>query len=292
MRTILFVLALLGAVVGRGQIVLDWYPSAAPVVVNPLLDDVPNARCAFSLRLLRAGYTGNCIRVRRSSDNQLQNIGFTGGYLDTLSLKNFCGVSNCFVETWYDQSLFGSHATQSNDVTRQPRIIEAGVIERSGGLPAVRFLGGFQELNINELPVPTSSLTFLVGQKTLTTGSLIGIASNFTDRCRLTKSPSNTIIYRSLATERVETSNTYNALDREYIMGSTVSGVQSVFRNSLIQSTATTLASTAASVARLGRDGSLNGSTAYLQEAILWNSDQSSNISTININVNSFYNIY
>jgi hypothetical protein len=37
--------------------------------VNLLLDDYPNAAVAYSLRKLRTDYTGNSIRVRRSSDN-------------------------------------------------------------------------------------------------------------------------------------------------------------------------------------------------------------------------------
>ena len=54
------------------------------MIINPylfgsvplLLDTYPNAAVAYSLRKLRTAYTGAAIRVRRSSDNAEQDIGF------------------------------------------------------------------------------------------------------------------------------------------------------------------------------------------------------------------------
>ena len=55
-----------------------------------LLDLFPNAAAAYSLRKLRAAYSGAAVRVRRSSDNTEQDIGFTAqGELDTASLLSF-----------------------------------------------------------------------------------------------------------------------------------------------------------------------------------------------------------
>ena len=55
-----------------------------------LLDLFPNASAAYSLRKLRAAYSGSAVRVRRSSDNTEQDIGFTAqGELDTASLLSF-----------------------------------------------------------------------------------------------------------------------------------------------------------------------------------------------------------
>jgi len=42
-----------------------------------LLDTYPDAAAAYSLRKLRADYSGSAVRVRRSSDNTEQDIGFT-----------------------------------------------------------------------------------------------------------------------------------------------------------------------------------------------------------------------
>jgi hypothetical protein len=56
-----------------------------------LLDTYTGAAVAYSLRQLRTAYTGAAIRVRRSSDNAEQDIGFVGGDLDTTSMLNFVG---------------------------------------------------------------------------------------------------------------------------------------------------------------------------------------------------------
>lgn len=83
---------------------------------------------AYSFRKLRTAYTGNCVRVRRSSDNTQQDIGFVANYLDTAALKSFVGSNNGFVVTWYDQSGNSRNLTQST-TSVQPRIVNAGAIE-------------------------------------------------------------------------------------------------------------------------------------------------------------------
>ena len=47
------------------------------------------AAAAYSLRKVKASYSGNCIDVRRSSDNTTSSIGFSGNELDTTALEAF-----------------------------------------------------------------------------------------------------------------------------------------------------------------------------------------------------------
>lgn len=109
--------------------------------VQPLiLDTYTNSVAAWSLKKLRTAYTGNCIRVRRSSDNTEQNIGFSGTSLDTTSLLSFCSGTNGFVTTWYDQSGNGYNMTQTS-ATLQPQIVSAGSLIVSGSRPAMQFDG-------------------------------------------------------------------------------------------------------------------------------------------------------
>jgi hypothetical protein len=62
---------------------------------STVLDSMTNANAAYGLRKLRSGYGGSAIRVRRSSDNTEQDIGFdANGNLDMDSLKTFLSVSN------------------------------------------------------------------------------------------------------------------------------------------------------------------------------------------------------
>lgn len=75
---------------------------------------------AFSLRKIRASYSGSCVRVRRSSDSAEQDIGFSGSSLDTEALSSFVGVDTAFIVKWYDQSANANHAVQTVDATKQP----------------------------------------------------------------------------------------------------------------------------------------------------------------------------
>jgi len=119
-----------------------------------LLNLVPNARYAYSTRLLRELFTGPSMRVRRSSDGALQDIGFDlDGNLDEIALLDFVTNSGTeptndgSVQIWYDQSGNGLDQTQGT-VTRQPDIVIAGVIAKEGGRP-VLVGNGTSELLVN-----------------------------------------------------------------------------------------------------------------------------------------------
>lgn len=87
-----------------------------------------NMWSAYSLTKLLAAYSGSAIRVRRSSDNTEQDIGFSGTALDTSALSSFVGANSAFVTTWYDQSGNGRNMTQAT-TGKQPRIVNAGTYD-------------------------------------------------------------------------------------------------------------------------------------------------------------------
>ena len=90
------------------------------------LDLYPNSSAAYSLRKLRTAYSGSAIRVRRSSDNTEQNIGFlSNGGLDTAALTTFCSGTNGFVTVFYDQTGNNRNLTQTTAIN-QPQIVNAG----------------------------------------------------------------------------------------------------------------------------------------------------------------------
>lgn len=100
-----------------------------------LLLDTYTAAHAYSLRKLRTAYSGSAIRVRRSSDNAEQDIGFSGEDLDTSSLEAFCGAGDGYVVAWYDQ-VGSSDMTQSTS-TAQFKIVSSGsTITGTNSLPA------------------------------------------------------------------------------------------------------------------------------------------------------------
>ena len=103
-----------------------------------LLDLYPNAAIAYSTRKLRTAYSGNCIRVRRSSDNAEQDIGFAGNTLDTTALTNFItGSTDGRITTWYDQSGNNANLTQTT-AAKQPWIISGGTLFTYNSKPVLK----------------------------------------------------------------------------------------------------------------------------------------------------------
>jgi PKD repeat protein len=123
---------------------------------------VPNA--LFSLRKLSPDttYSGAAIRVRRSSDNTEQDIGFVSSSansgLDTTALLSFVGAGNGFVVTWYNQNGSGNHATQST-AANQPQIVTSGVVELSSSLPTIKLDGSNDFLLFSSVFTSTINLT-------------------------------------------------------------------------------------------------------------------------------------
>jgi hypothetical protein len=95
---------------------------------------MPAALGAYSFHeRLATAWTGALIRVRRGSDNAEQDIGYASGtmQLDTAALLTFTGAGDGFVTTAYDQSGNSRNYTQST-AARQPQIVTAGVVKKSG----------------------------------------------------------------------------------------------------------------------------------------------------------------
>lgn len=140
---------------------------------------------AYSVRKFISDYSGSAIKVRRSTDNALQDIGFTGsGDLDTTALKTFVGSASGFVHTWYDQSGNGRHVTQAT-AGSQPRIVNAGMLEKnSANRPFIHFDGGDDLRNnafvLTTQPVSTSSV-WRVRSLTAPGAELFGWGSNSVD---------------------------------------------------------------------------------------------------------------
>ncbi len=104
--------------------------------VVPILDTVGGAAVAYSIRKLNSNYTGYCLKVKRSSDNSLMDVPFNGlGYLDKTSLLDFVGTGSGYVTIWYDQS--GNGRDFKNPVGTGPIIVNSGTLINVNGLPCL-----------------------------------------------------------------------------------------------------------------------------------------------------------
>ena len=88
---------------------LRLYANGLPQEPNATSDSIPDlystALWAFSShRKLIQEYTGFARKIRRTSNNALQDIGFNGNNVDTTLEISFIGSSNGIVDTWYNQA--------------------------------------------------------------------------------------------------------------------------------------------------------------------------------------------
>ena len=261
-----------------------------------LLDTYPNAAAAYSVRKLRTLYTGNAIRVRRSSDNTESNIGFTAlGDLDTTALTSFCSGTNGFVTTWYDQSGNANNATQTT-AANQPQIVSSGSVLTLTGIgsarPILSFDGTNDNFNITAITL-NEFTSFYPNKKTASTDLSIWMANTAGNN------PYTPVIYTNVGTYVQNNGNTiysnvtYNNTNYILISGGfsgTVGSIQ--INNSNITLTSSSSPSLGTQINIIGRRGVSENSKGSVPEIILYTFDNSANVSAINTNINNYYGIY
>jgi hypothetical protein len=138
--------------------------SNKPSVVNRFLDEQTDIAAVYSLRKLRGQYSGDCLTIRRDSDDEEINIGFNGDdVVDTNAIYNFCGSGvSAYVKVWFDQSANGLDLSQT-DTTKQPLIFNGTSVTSNEGKPAVGESGAVSApvlLNSNFTPSIQSGYSY------------------------------------------------------------------------------------------------------------------------------------
>jgi hypothetical protein len=269
--------------------------------VNYYSDSLEIPYICYSVRKLIAGYSGNCIRVRRSNDNTEQNIGFYKDELDTASLLSFVGSNNGFVTTWYDQSGNGNNLTQST-ASEQPQIVSSGVLYYINSKPTIFSAGKL--------------LSFTLGTNITSSSVLIAsvynlpiVATNYGSI--FTKSIGTTLSYnvsgnirKSKATNFVsggfnvpmESSaglvQNFNVMNYLEIYGSTEANIAFDISNGVVTSKPFTNISNSYNKFFLGREIAANPLHHYISELIFYNKDYFAKYKEIQSNLNSYYGIY
>jgi hypothetical protein len=311
----IFVILIFLSLGADAQMIIKAHANYVPFAAgNLLLDDYSGAAAAYSLRKLDKDYTGNAIRVRRSNDNTEQNIGFTsGGDLDTASLKTFVGANSGFVTTWYDQvgniRNWGAANNQiQTTAANQPRIVNAGVVERDNGKPCVVFDGSNDRMRVPVSTAPGNENRVITDDNF----SIFGIASG--------NAQTNTSVLsqHSSATGRIIFLNAYTGLilffnnGTSYNVSSTsvaFDGTQKLLYSQMNGSGSShvrvnggnaegTLNNQTLNPVNIGlqiasaADGTANFFNGKISEIILYQPNQSSNLNAIRDNINSYYGIY
>jgi len=257
---------------------------AAPYV--GLLDTYPSAAAAYSVRLLKSDYTGNAIRVRRSSDNAESDIGFSSGNLDTSALTSFCSGTNGFVTTWYDQSGNARDVIQTT-AANQPQIVSSGSVINVNTKPSVKFDGTDDFLSKLSVTI-NQPITLFHIRKNNATNTQIQVSLNDVNSLY-----SDAIVggnFRSYYGEYLisDAANTNQILF--YSLANTTISAVSVNNNSETTGDIGTNNGNCISIGKSLFDGF--SSNMNSQELIIYPSNQSSNKSGILSNINTYYAIY
>lgn len=270
------------------------------VSLQYLLDEYTGATAAYSTRLLRIGYTGSCMRVRRSSDDAEQDIGFVNRTLDTTSLSSFVGASNGFVKIWYDQSGMNFDLEQST-TSLQPRIVNSGTIETLEGKPSLFFVNGTNNYLVTNgtktisQPLTKFSISKLTANSGIDASILCDSKSTSGDRAFIYHSgtsdaPINTLIYGARTFRTIESSTADTRLISILFNGSgSIARTEGVQRTTLDPGNGGFVGGIT-----LGKNTNLNGYefSGHIAEFVVYASNKSTDFVNIENNINSWWGAY
>ena len=258
------------------------------VAVSGLLFDYPNASAAYSLRQLtfyQNGYVPNVVRVRRSSDNTEQDFTATG--ITDGTLAAFCSSTDGFVTTWYNQSTEGINDAVQASATSQPKLVSNGVVILENGKPAVEFNGNYWLKTDYATSQPIT--VALVGKSTTTSVDVFYSGQSSNSRVQQLN---------------YEDQNYFSLFAGVILEGASHDNDRHLWFN--LHNTANSSMAQDGVITANGNNGSnsltgfqigsqQNGQTllnGYIQEIILYPSDQSANRTGIETNINNEYTIY
>jgi len=257
-----------------------------PEPISGFLYDYSGASVAYSLRQLGVYADGNevnVVRVRRSSDSAEQD--FTSTEITDGTLLAFTGSGDGFVSKWFDQSANGNHAEQLTAIN-QPKLVSAGVVVLDNGKPAIDYAPGagdsyfeFTQLNnirsifyvLNAVTAASSFKNYILGNSYLIHEYDSGAGQQW--------------IYTSMPSFITSGNNKINGVTTDLTT-----------TNRQLNQVLLTLIHTASSgtADQISKDRGLSGRSwrGKMQELIMYPSDQTTDLTAIDININTFYKIY
>jgi hypothetical protein len=258
------------------------YQEATASPASGFLADYSGAAAAYSVRQL--GDANICMKVRRSSDNATRNIGFgADGFVDTTAISDFCGSGDGFVVTWYDQSGNAVDASQST-AADQPKIYDGtdGVVKENGkaGIAMLNDAGmTMTDINLNDFSIFTAM--YHATNSSVVYGGTVN---------RILFTNTTTVLQYSGITDGVYSKANTN--QQTLLSAFRDDGVsESVFQNGLGLNQTTQGGAGAIVLNNINKIRPNDISRIY-QELIIYPSDQSSNRTGIETNINESFKIY
>lgn len=230
----------------------------------------------------------NDINVTSLWDNvsimEVTDIGFdANGDLDETALLAHTGSNSGYVVTAYDQSGNGNDWTQAT-ANKQPRIVNAGTVEKVNGKPAIYSDATDDNLSLSITGVnPTTAFHVYKQSRAITIINHAGVSYNY----GRSQSGDASVSYNNSGTPSI------------YVNGSIIGGSRGDLYTATYGNQVITvhegLNLSAPSWNKYETDFSSSGavdSADYIQETIIYDSDKSSDRAAIETNINDYYTIY
>jgi len=255
---------------------------------------------AYSLRKLSSIYAGDAVRVRRTSDNSEQDIGFdSSNNLDTSTLTAFLSSSDGFITKWFDQSGNSIDGAQTN-AAKQIRIATAGVIETKNGLPTSQ--GGTNDhLIMSGFPTtsqPITTFEVYAHHNASSAGTAATFVSKVNNNNFIRNDYKRFVKVGILSKSSIGQINAQSATplgDTDlHVFTRMMNGASSIVRVDQVQQAREGGGDFVVTEAQMGSDTKIgsNSTTSYagqLSEVIVFGADKTSDLTDIEDNIKTYY---
>ena len=250
-----------------------------------LLYDYSGAAAAYSVRQL-SNTSALAMRIREDGTDTETDIGFdSNGDLDTAAISSHCGVNNGYVVTWYDQAGSQNDATQATTGS-QPQIYNGTAVITDNGKPALD-TGSTGKLNVTQLDVVSA---FYVARTTTLNYAnflLADATSGFT-------MPGSNSTFGNIGFSdgsNFIAGTNYQNDTNQHLVSAIATSSATIHVDGVSEATGT---ASSVSVDALfdGRSASGINFEGKAQEIVLWTTDQASNRTGIETDINGYFSIY
>lgn len=269
-----------------------------------LLDQYTGASAAYSFRELSTAWAGlDVVELRRTSDSATS--GFTAAEIadgTMLTWTQAAGLSGAVVKTWYDQSGNGNDVVQTLNVN-QPRVVASGSEVQLGGKLAIDSFSTSKKLLDSGFSGDFSDQSIFCTARSTASGAyrcIVGHTNNSTTTGREIWVGQNNAATAAFGQAAYSGggSLTFGGDVTSHFLGSITAAdggnITSYVNGSQVdQNTAGTFSGSSSTVLSIGGDNSTSYPwTGEIQEVIIYPSDETSNRTGIETNINAHYSIY
>jgi hypothetical protein len=145
-----------------------------------ILDGIANLARAYSTRLLRTGYGGNCCEIKDAGGSNTLQVGFSGGWRNDAAIASFEGsFGPSHVTQWYDQVATDNMTVSGGGTSTNVTPLAAGI----NGRPTMVFgsAGFFLNTNVAQ----TANYTVLGVVKSTSSAAQLMYSSDFVGTLRM-----------------------------------------------------------------------------------------------------------